>query len=84
MTIGGEQVTRGTVAPEPLIDWDRLLDRPRVPVEVGGDALEPPGTVEHARPEPHRMAAGADDRDIAFVPVAIDIGPRLARRRGRQ
>ncbi len=34
MTIGEGQGARGAVAPETLIDWDRLLDRPRVPVEV--------------------------------------------------
>jgi O-antigen biosynthesis protein WbqV len=33
MTIVEDHNARGAVAPETLIDWDGLLDRPRVPVE---------------------------------------------------
>jgi hypothetical protein len=56
------------------------VDTLGVEVEIGCDTLEAACAVEYRGCEPHGVAAGTDERDIALMPVTVDIGPGYALR----
>lgn len=51
------------------------VDALAMEVEIRRDAVEPAGTVEYGRTEPHRMGCRADQRRVAGKPLAVDKGP---------
>ena len=50
--------------------FGRAHDALAMEVEIGGDAFEGAGAIEHAGTEPGRVGHRAHDLRIAFVPVA--------------
>ena len=53
----------------------RDVDARAMQVEVGRDALEGAGAVEHRRAQPGRMGARPHDRHVALVPAVLEEGP---------